>query len=118
MIPCKHGFYDSLFADDIKIYTEVIDTNSIVEFQNSTDALCEWASNWQMELSIGKYHHMRVGLSFMPPAAYTVNTCVLDTVQNNRDLGIIIDSKLALANHIDHIVFKAKQRACLISRCF
>jgi hypothetical protein len=79
---------------------------------------CKWASNWQMELSIGKCHHMRVGLCSMLPAAHTVNTFVLDTVQSNRGLGIIIDSKLAFAYHIHCIIVKTKQRASLISRCF
>ena len=66
-----------LFADDIKIYTEIFDTGSIFAFQDSIDALCKWASDWQMGLSIGKCHHMRVGLCSMPHAAYTLRPIIL-----------------------------------------
>ena len=40
------------------------------------------------------------------------NVCVV------KDLGITIDSRLAYSDHINTIVTKAHQRACLILRCF
>jgi len=44
-----------------------------------------------------------------------VNTPVVDRV---KDLGVIIDSHLTFAHHIDQIVARAFTRANLIHKCF
>ena len=58
---------------------------------------------------------MRVGFCNMPSVSYTADKFAL---HSHKDLGILIDPKLSFNNHIDQVVFKAKQRSCLISSFF
>ena len=98
-----------LFADDIKMYTEVSDLNSCVAFQSIFDLVCEWANTWQMELSVSKCHFMRVGFCNMPSVCYTADRFALELVHSHKDLGILIDPKLSFNNHIDQVVFKVNK---------
>jgi len=43
---------------------------------------------------------------------------VISTVNEVRDLGVIIDNDLKLTVHVNNIVAKAHSRACLIHKCF
>jgi hypothetical protein len=43
-----------LFADDIKIYTKVIDCKDNDTLQQAVDALDEWAKLWQLTISVDK----------------------------------------------------------------
>ena len=43
---------------------------------------------------------------------------VMENVDRVRDLGVIVDSKLTFAPHIDQVVARAFIRANLINRCF
>ena len=47
-----------------------------------------------------------------------INNNVIKTVDEYRDLGVIVDNNLRFKSHIDHIVAKANTRACLIHKCF
>ena len=50
--------------------------------------------------------------------SYSLNGVVLQEVDSQRDLGILINNKLTLVNHIESITTKAMQRLHLIRRCF
>lgn len=50
--------------------------------------------------------------------SYNISNVELPNVCSVKDLGITIDSRLDYSDHINTIVTKAHQRACLILRCF
>jgi len=50
--------------------------------------------------------------------SYDLNGIILPDVKSMVDLGLTIDSNLRYKLHINNIVSKAHQRACLIMRCF
>ena len=108
-----------LFADDIKIYLEIVNDSDIDEFQNGIDYISYWATTWQLNLAINKCLYMRVGLArSVRNANYVLNNNLLTTVNVCRDLGILVDSKLSFNEHIDSLTNRAHLRASQILRCF
>jgi len=107
-----------LFADDIKIYMEINNISDAAVFQNSINLVCEWAKMWQLKLATTKCQYMRVGLRRTDTSSYSLNGVDLNKINSCSDLGVKFDSVLSFADHIDGIVFKAKQRANQILRCF
>ena len=45
MIPDLANFKVKMFADDIKIYTQITSFSDALSFQNDLDRLCGWARN-------------------------------------------------------------------------
>ena len=63
--------------------------------------------------------HLRVGLcKSSPDAQYYLNGSTLRTVDDVRDLGILVDANMCFKAHINLIVAKAHLRANQIIRCF
>ena len=62
-----------LYADDIKIYFEIVNNADVDCLQKGINDLCIWAEKWQLRLSIDKCFHLRVGLiKSVPKATYTL----------------------------------------------
>ena len=78
-----------------------------------------WADTWQLTLAVEKTIHLRVGLcKSSPDAQYYLNGSTLRTVDDVRDLGILVDANMCFKAHINLIVAKAHLRANQIIRCF
>jgi len=108
-----------MFADDIKIYLEVVNQSDFQLLQQSINLISNWAASWQLNLSISKCHHMRVTLSrTIATHDYLLNNVLLTSCNYCRDLGIDIDSHLSFNKHINCIVAKAHLRSSQILRCF
>lgn len=108
-----------MFADDIKIYLEIGDDSELSSFQNSINQIADWASIWQLKLSIDKCQHVHIGLSrstVLPH--FSLHNNILTSCTSCRDLGVIVDSRLSFVEHINSIVAKAHLRASQILRCF
>ena len=113
-----------LFADDVKLYSEIKSDLDFIALQDSLDNLTQWARNWQLTISINKCYTLDVGRisSNIKPTLSKFTNFIDDTsimsVKSCRDLGVIIDSKLSFVPHIQEIVEKAKQRMALLLRTF
>ena len=108
-----------LYADDVKIYTEICDSVSFLHLQSYLDHIQTWAADWQLTISESKCNIIQLSVSkanFLPDF-YLFNTPIT-SVDSVCDLGIIIDSNLCFRKHISSIECKAKQRSALIHRCF
>jgi len=106
-----------LFADDAKIYMSI---NNILDqhvLQQGLNSLSHWADIWQLQVSVPKCSVLHLG-SRNGCMSYNLNGVVLPDVKSVVDLGITVDSNLRYKLHINNIVTKAHQRACLIMRCF
>jgi hypothetical protein len=106
-----------LFADDVKIYVVLNDIGSSSLLQSGLDKLSVWANGWQLQISIPKCSVLHMGNNSIV-INYNINGNVLPNVTAMRDLGVTIDCDLRFKQHINNIVAKAHQRACLILRCF
>jgi len=106
-----------IFADDVKIYTELSTQNSSFNLQKNLDLIHHWSALWQLTISYSKCN-----ILFLGKADSTLNFSIsgnlLLTTTNCTDLGIQFDPDLKFKNHISDIVKRAKQRSSLIHRCF
>ena len=108
-----------LFADDIKIYFEIVNESDPAIFQNSINYIHDWAETWQLQLALNKCHHLRISLNKLDSnTIYHLNNSPLNTVDVCRDLGVQVDPRLTFNQHIDYIVSRAHLRANQILRCF
>jgi len=106
-----------LFADDVKIYIILDNIDSITLMQDGLNKLSIWADLWQLSISIPKCSVLHMGSS-LTAHNYNINNNILPNTNSMLDLGVTIDCNLRFKLHINNIVAKAHQRACLILRCF
>ena len=109
-----------LFADDLKLYTEITDTNSATNFQSNLNLIFSWSLVWQIEISLTKSFIFNLATSRSPSAHqhFTFGNSILTSPQTIKDLGIIVDPQLKFNHQILVMVKKANQRAALIHRSF
>ena len=107
-----------MFADDIKMYTELKNQNSTVNFQTQLDSICQWSIRWQLPISYAKCNLPHLGRQEANGALLAINGIPLATLSFTKDLGVVIDPDLKFDLHINDIVARAKQRAAIIHRCF
>lgn len=100
-----------LFADDTKLYS----TQPQV-LQEDINILKAWSEQWLLEFNTEKCKHMHIGRD--PAPSFTLNEKELETVDEEKDLGIIFDTKLSFGNHISSKVKKANQMYAMIRRTF
>ena len=94
-----------LYADDVKLYFEIVNDSNVVTLPQSIDE----CTKWQLSLSSEKCCHIRLSLcACKNPVNYHINDVALNTVDTVRDLGrpISIDNKLTFVEHINLIVEK------------
>jgi len=113
----QYGIRVKLFADDVKLYIKIVNHVDSYKLQQALSALCKWASEWQLGVSVDKCCVMSIGKGDITDQ-FCINGVQLPVVSTYRDLGIIISNDLSPSAHINDIVFKAHQRANLIFRCF
>ena len=85
--------------------------------QNDIDVLLEWSNHWLLSFNVMKCKVLHIGNS-----PYIGNYCLggtqLEIVEDIRDLGIQVDSKLKFHTHTDIITKKAYCVLGLISKSF
>jgi len=57
----KYGITVKAFADDVKLYLQITDNVDVQQLQLAVDALCLWASSWQLSISVNKCCILNVG---------------------------------------------------------
>jgi len=82
------------FADDIKVLAQVQSEAERKSLQEDLDKLSEWTDMWQMSFNTKKCEVMHMGRTNQR-FKYTMEGQTLDTVDSEKDLGIMIsfDSK-------------------------
>jgi len=112
----KLGITVKFFADDAKLYIRIINDVSICTLQSAVNALVQWSSTWQFDISVDKSCMMVIGKTAQVLSC-TINDIPLSQVTSCRDLGVTFNSDLNPSDHINDIVVRA-HRANLIHRCF
>ena len=113
-----------LYADDIKIYLEIsCDTDTDTDhttLQDSINKIYSWSKTWQLKLASNKCQHNRITLSTDVSTSddYSLSDVLLPTVNDVRDLGVLVDSRLTFRDHINSVVSRGHIRAMQIWRCF
>ena len=106
-----------LFADDVKLYTNLSSANAVTNFQHHLHLIQSWATTWQIGISYSKCNILELGVH-PSLAPYSLSNHHIPSTTSVKDLGILVDNKLKMNTHIIDLVSRARQRSSLIYRCF
>ena len=106
-----------LFADDVKLYTDLTLPQAAANFQSYLNFVKSWADTWQLTIATSKCNVLELG-SRPSHATFNLSGTPIELSTTVKDLGITIDSKLRFTQHITDIVRRAHQRASLVFRSF
>jgi len=92
-----------LFADDVKLYSRVLNNIDNIKLLCALDASVEWANSWQLIISIEKCCLMSIGNDSFT-SNFNINGSTLHTVTSFRDLDVVMthDTELATVNTYRH----------------
>ena len=108
-----------MYADDVKIFRKITCPSDSQELQHDLDRLTAWSACWGLSLNPSKCKSFTLTLRRAPvQITYNIRGTVLEHVDQIRDLGIVIDSKLTFAQHVDHVVKRANRALGLLMRSF
>ena len=108
-----------LFADDAKNFTNVNirDDGGNNKLQSDINNLSEWSTKWQLPFNTRKCKVLHLGNS-NPCHRYKMNGQKLEQVNEEKDLGVIIDKELRFHKQAAAAVKKANSRLGLIKKSF
>jgi len=81
------------FADDTKVAQPIRSEEDHRKLQSALTGMADWADTWGMSFNVQKCKIMHVGHS-NPRLAYSMNGVQLATTEEERDLGVVMTSKL------------------------
>ena len=116
-IDCVSDIY--LYADDTKIFHEINSPADKEELQEDINKLYDWTKESLLRFHPQKCVSMHIG-SGPPevPNCYAMDDTILEISVEEKDLGVLIDSKLSFEQHIASKVNKANSLVGLIRRSF
>jgi len=111
-----------MFADDTKIYKKIKTNEDANELQESMNQISEWCEKWGMGLHPDKCKVMKIGNRQKHNVTYNIianNQLIpIAEAEEEKDLGVIVDSKISFKKHINEKCKKARQLTMLIRRSF
>ena len=98
-----------IFADDSKIYRHIHSPVDVHQLQEDLQEVERWSLEWKLRYNTSKCQTLRIGTKNMQSdrPTYKLNGVNLENIQEQRDLGVTIDSSLEFETHIN----KSSQRA-------
>ena len=111
-----------LYADDTKIFAIVNNDTDSKEFQKQINSLYQWSTTWQLKFHPDKCHILKIGPNQEENFVYTMGTednqTNLEESSEEKDLGVLIDSKLNFSSHCDKIAGTANKMLGIMRRNF
>ena len=113
-----------LFADDSKLFNHIRAQEDMDALQRDLSRLEAWSGLWLLRFHPDKCHVLSFGKEDAMSklqlfhGQYSLCGHLLDHVEEEKDLGVIVDSQLNFASHIDAKVAKAMAFLGLIRRNF
>ena len=109
-----------MFADDTKIWAVVKSDQDVTSLQSDLDELAKWSDMWLLSFNIDKCKVMHLG--HRAPASYYLQEGpvrkLIQTVTEERDLGVHVKSDLKPSLHCGRAAAKASSTLGLIRRHF
>ncbi|WP_411025509.1 hypothetical protein, partial [Salmonella sp. s55004] len=100
------------FADDTTLYREVCSDSDAANVQLELDNILKWSKDWGMFFNLDKCKVMHIGYGNKNDAKE------LKVVQNEKDLGVYLDSSLKPSKHCVESARRANWILGLIRRHF
>ena len=110
-----------LFADDTKVYRPVSSHQDHIALNQDLQSLMEWSQTWELTFNQNKCGVLHLGVNCNPFHYTFTSSGISQTLQHldeEKDLGIIIDGHLDFSTHINVMVNKANRQLGLIQRSF
>ena len=108
----------NMFADDTKIFKELLSIEDHHVLQDTLYALGNWSSDWLIGFNIEKCKVLHLGFN-NPQLTYHMihdnDIKILDKTNCEKDLGIHVDGNLKFDKHIQTQVKKARSTAGIIN---
>ena len=118
----KNGSDLYLYADDAKLFRQILDESDVAFLQNDLTNLQSWLDKWLLKLNINKCKVVSYGrrIEFISDYCLKSDNILhsLDHLDSIKDLGVLFDSKLKFDQHIIEKVNKAYSVLGLIHRPF
>ena len=105
------------FADDTKLYREVVSTDDVAIVQRDLDSISKWSSDWQMFFNADKCKVMHVGYHNRN-ASFELNGQSIQQVISEKDLGVHLVSSLKPSKQCAEAARKGNWILGLIKRHF
>ena len=105
------------FADDTKIYHTVNTSSDIEMLRSDLCNLFSWSTEWQMLFNVEKCHVMHLGYG-NPRVDYIMDGKRLETVTEEKDLGVFVSEDLKWEKQCSYAVSKANKVLGMIKRNF
>lgn len=97
-----------LYADDLKLISNIDTVADCSSLQRDLDIISEWCSNNSLMLNAGKCNAMSYTRRQSPIRYdYNLDGSTLNRPNTFNDLGVIFDHRLTFADHISHITASA-----------
>ena len=111
-----------MFADDTKLYREMSDVTDVTTLQSDITEMEKWSNEWLMSFHPAKCKVLKLGwpISYLSDIfnPYTLSDHHLEVVENEKDIGVIIDCELCFDKRIAEKVNKATKIVNIIRRPF
>lgn len=104
-----------LYADDIKLYPKKGTT--FAQIQSDINSVVDFCASHQLSVNMKKCVVFRIG-SNNPRAPYYIEDCELSSVDEVKDLGVIIDNNLSFSAHCASVHSKVRRICGLILHSF
>lgn len=105
----------SFFADDTKFYNNPV--NNVNDLHSDLRSIENWCSMWKLSLNSDKCNVLHLG-SNNPNNSYVLNNILIKSVNQQKDLGIIITKDLKWESHIANVVKKTNSLIFLVKKSF
>ncbi len=116
-LPDVVGSTAKIFADDTKVYRDILSVDDRNVLQQDLNSLVEWSKKWLLFFNTDKCKVLHLGFN-NPQHQYTLDGAPLAEVKEEKDLGVVIDSELKFHSHVSQAVKKASRMLALIRRAF
>lgn len=116
-LPSAVNNITKLFADDTKLYREVVSRSDEENLQSDLDSLAEWSNKWQLRFNASKCKCIHYGKN-CSNYVYTMCGQDIENVCTEKDLGVTFDQELRFSVHIQQKVKKANQILGMIRNTF
>ena len=106
-----------IYADDTKAFSCVSTPDQRKLLQADLCSLTDWSSKWQLQFNARKCCVLHLG-SGDCQERYTIGSSALSTVEETKDLGVLVDDKLKFHSHVSYAINKANRVLISIRRAF
>ena len=103
-----------LFTDDIKIFQQIKGHDDHDILQEDINTMLSWAEKWQLEFHPDKCVSMAINRGTKTKEIYRMHNTELRQVNQEKDIGVIVDNQLKFENHVQEKIKKANNTMGLI----